>query len=102
MSKEETCFHNFYYCPTCDVSWEDDWSCACDDDCPECGISYSPEKSEEVPPENNTKVIVIGDGYKFDKLDKMLKDFAKDYPKEVVSPHETETDRMLKGFDKLF
>lgn len=33
---------NEYYCPTCDICWSDEWSCACDDDCPECGGHFTP------------------------------------------------------------
>jgi|ERR1700722_7357810 hypothetical protein len=30
-------FRNQYVCAECDESWEDEWSCGCDDDCPRCG-----------------------------------------------------------------
>lgn len=39
---------NSYHCEKCDVSWTDEWSCACDDECPECGTVYTPEESEEI------------------------------------------------------
>ncbi len=29
-------YHIFYECD-CGNTWEDEWSCACDDECPECG-----------------------------------------------------------------
>lgn len=41
-------FLNSYYCESCEVSWTDEWSCACDDKCPECGVAYTPEASEEI------------------------------------------------------
>ena len=34
---------NRYTCPECGASWEDEWTCACDDDCPNCGTTCSPE-----------------------------------------------------------
>jgi hypothetical protein len=37
---------NAYHCQHCNVSWEDHWSCACDDECPECGKAITPEDSE--------------------------------------------------------
>ena len=37
---------NHYHCDDCDVSWTDEWSCACDDACPECGAAITPEESE--------------------------------------------------------
>jgi hypothetical protein len=38
----EIIYTNQYQCDDCEVSWEDQWTCACDDDCPECGVSISP------------------------------------------------------------
>jgi predicted nucleic acid-binding Zn-ribbon protein len=31
-------FTNYYRCPRCAHEWEDRWSCACNDSCPECGL----------------------------------------------------------------
>jgi hypothetical protein len=28
---------NHYRCPECQTEWTDEWDCACDDKCPECG-----------------------------------------------------------------
>lgn len=42
-------FRNYYKCDECGVSWMDEWSCACDDDCPECGSRhYSPYDSDDL------------------------------------------------------
>ncbi|UGY23795.1 MULTISPECIES: hypothetical protein [Bradyrhizobium] len=41
-------FLNSYHCDACDVSWEDQHSCGCDDECPECGTAISPETSEVI------------------------------------------------------
>jgi len=38
-------YDNFYYCERCKNSWQDIWSCACDDECSKCGDSISPYKS---------------------------------------------------------
>lgn len=35
-------FTNYYCCPRCEEEWQSKWSCACDDECPECGVSSSP------------------------------------------------------------
>lgn len=43
-------FLNTYHCDACDVSWTDEWSCGCDDECPQCGADISPEESEELGP----------------------------------------------------
>jgi hypothetical protein len=39
---------NYYRCPDCNEEWQDEWSCACDDECPTCSISYSPYKSLDI------------------------------------------------------
>jgi predicted nucleic acid-binding Zn-ribbon protein len=42
-------WHNFYQCPRCGTTWEDEWDCQCDDECPQCGNrSISPYHSEEI------------------------------------------------------
>lgn len=38
-------FTNHYECGDCNVAWDDEWSCACDDECPECGKAYTPVRS---------------------------------------------------------
>lgn len=40
-------FTNHYRCDACDVEWSDQWSCACDDECPECGADVSPHDYDE-------------------------------------------------------
>jgi hypothetical protein len=42
-------FRNSYRCDRCRGEWVDEWSCACDDDCPHCGARHmSPYKCEDV------------------------------------------------------
>lgn len=42
-------YRNIYECTDCGAGWEDEWSCACDDECPNCGASdYSPVDSEDL------------------------------------------------------
>ncbi len=42
-------FLNFYRCGECGASWDDEWSCCCDDDCPACGSRhYSPYASDDL------------------------------------------------------
>ena len=43
-------FRNEYHCDDCDMSWSDTWSATSDDDCPECGIPYTPVSSTVVAP----------------------------------------------------
>lgn len=41
-----TTYLNTYYCGRCGIEWTDKWDCQCDDECPNCGVDYSPYKSE--------------------------------------------------------
>ena len=42
-------FRNYYLCERCDSTWQDEWSCMCDDDCPHCGARHmSPFKSDDL------------------------------------------------------
>lgn len=42
-------FRNHYHCGDCGDDWEDEWSCCCDDDCPECGSRHwSPRESDDL------------------------------------------------------
>lgn len=44
-------FRNHYTCP-CGTEWTDEWSASCDDRCPTCGTSCSPDDTEELPQED--------------------------------------------------
>jgi hypothetical protein len=42
-------YRNLYHCTDCGTSWEDEWSCCCDDECPVCGSGdWSPYESEDL------------------------------------------------------
>lgn len=42
-------FLNHYKCAKCKRHWSNDWSCMCDDDCPQCGARHmSPYNSEDL------------------------------------------------------
>lgn len=36
---------NHYHCEDCNIDWISEWDCACEDECPECGMDYSPQFS---------------------------------------------------------
>jgi rubrerythrin len=47
--EDERRFLNYYRCEECSHEWTDEWSCQCDDTCPECGArDMSPYKSEDI------------------------------------------------------
>ena len=37
-----------YGCPSCAIVWRDTHTCACDDDCPRCGVSCSPQDARRI------------------------------------------------------
>ena len=40
---------NNYRCARCDYEWQDEWSCTCEDDCPQCDARHmSPYKSDDL------------------------------------------------------
>lgn len=40
---------NHYHCGDCGTDWADEWSCGCDDECPNCGSGdWSPVESEDL------------------------------------------------------
>lgn len=42
-------YRNHYHCGDCGTDWEDEWSCGCDDECPNCESSdWSPVESEDL------------------------------------------------------
>jgi hypothetical protein len=38
-------FENSYDCSVCGETWTDEWSCMCNDRCPECNIETEPTSS---------------------------------------------------------
>ena len=59
-SEQMAWFLNYYLCERCEMTWTDEWSCMCDDDCPRCGARHmSPYKSDDLT------TVVKPDGDKF-------------------------------------
>ena len=38
-------YENTYECLECDATWTDEWSCTCNDRCPECNVETEPSSS---------------------------------------------------------
>lgn len=38
---------NEYRCERCLTEWEDEWSCMCDDRCPNCDLEHAPYRSTD-------------------------------------------------------
>jgi hypothetical protein len=41
-------FENSYKCSECDTTWTDEWSCMCNDRCPECDCETEPTDSVDL------------------------------------------------------
>lgn len=50
-------FLNYYKCGRCATEWTDEWSCMCDDRCPNCDCSMSPLESDDL-----TEIIELENG----------------------------------------
>jgi hypothetical protein len=58
MSKEpESKYRNHYRCEICGQEWEEVWDSKCDGECPQCGRSYTPYKSDDITPNPMSKEI---------------------------------------------
>lgn len=40
---------NHYRCSRCNLKWQDRWSCACNDQCPQCRSEIEPYQSDFTP-----------------------------------------------------
>ncbi len=40
-----TWYLNSYHCDRCDISWDDEWDCMCNDRCPKCNSETDPHES---------------------------------------------------------
>ena len=56
-------YRNHYHCGDCGTDWQDEWSCCCDDECPNCGSrNWSPHASDnltEIACENGGAFVVL-------------------------------------------
>jgi hypothetical protein len=57
-------FRNHYHCGDCGTDWEDEWSCCCDDECPNCGSGdWSPVECDDltflIEPEQGTFAVYV-------------------------------------------
>jgi hypothetical protein len=68
---------NRYECP-CGCSWTDEWACACDDDCPDCGTTCEASESEGITEE-------MAEEYGAPPLG-----FASDVPAEIKGPRRAD------------
>jgi hypothetical protein len=44
-------FQNCYRCMRCRKEWENEWSCRCNDRCPDCDIEITPYSSLDISEE---------------------------------------------------
>ena len=49
IDEEPIRLRNHYKCPRCGTEWTDEWSCACNNACPQCGMKdIMPVRSEDI------------------------------------------------------
>jgi hypothetical protein len=65
LTDEPIKYINYYRCPDCNIEWQDEWSCACDDECPVCAISYSPYMSVDINKEKTLTILYHDISYSF-------------------------------------
>lgn len=96
-------FTNHYHCPECDTSWHDDWHCACNDDCPDCGAEIEPEDSTDHLPEKvrewlgePTPAIVASIRARFQHWTNLLIDWLvqEGWSREELGPDQQRKDIM--------
>ena len=44
---------NHYYCETCNIHWDDEWDCMCNDRCPKCNKEIQPYASDDITTSEN-------------------------------------------------
>lgn len=45
---KERVFCNHYFCTDCNLDWEGEWDCECDEKCASCNTTYTPYHSEDI------------------------------------------------------
>jgi transcription initiation factor IIE alpha subunit len=48
MEEDNEWYVNHYHCDDCEVSWDDEHDCMCNDKCPECNAEIEPYESHQV------------------------------------------------------
>jgi len=48
MPHEPLLYRNHFCCPNDGATWDDEWSCMCNDRCPECDAEIDPYMSENL------------------------------------------------------
>jgi len=83
----------YYTCERCGDDWTDEWSCMCDDDCPNCGARHmSPHESDDLTN------IVEKRGDQFVVLRSPdAAEHSPDYFELASFPTRTEAERYMAG-----
>lgn len=107
MSKpdEPIRFRNYYECSVCGARWEDEWSSACNDRCPDCDTEIEPYKSEDLDPVKEVSITIqINQGHasllrhqKQDLVDALSKNLLPDRAHGIVSLLDAIQDQLVDG-----
>ena len=89
-------FINRYECERCKEEWTDQWSCMCDDECPQCGArDMTPCESEELT------MLIEPDGREFLVLwSPETAEHDPDYRELGRFPSRAKAEEFLASFDE--
>jgi hypothetical protein len=85
-------FENSYRCRSCDIEWTDEWSCTCDDRCPECDAEIEPfdsvDLSRPLTEEDYLGAARIITGSPFATASQATDDQAREYAEAILEGGE--------------
>jgi hypothetical protein len=88
-------FENTYECSECGTTWTDEWSCTCNDRCPECDVETEPSSSIDLS-QPLTKEDYLGAA-------RLLAALPGDGPSEVtVEDAKAYAEAILEGGEERF
>lgn len=86
----EIVYLNQYRCPYCQIEWDDEWSCACNDHCPSCNAEIEPYHSEVAADEHRSPAYAVT--YTLDYTHRVVVGVVADSPEQAQSIAEAAFD----------
>lgn len=86
MPEETMRFRNHYHCDDCDVEWQDDWSCMCNDRCPSCNKEIEPYESEDLAKNSHRIINEAGTEIDYDAAVNLMDDDLRERIHSELAP----------------
>ncbi|OAI12763.1 MULTISPECIES: hypothetical protein [Methylomonas] len=86
----ESLYLNQYRCPHCEIEWDDEWNCACNDRCPACNAEIEPNRSDVVGDEQQPSAFAVS--YTLDYTHRVMVGVLADSPDKALAIAETAFD----------